>query len=69
MRLLTRHRRTFHELRDGNRRMSGFCAPFGKGGLAPHVTEDGLPVNAVGISRLVVLIEPLAIGAGAVGCR
>jgi lysophospholipase L1-like esterase len=57
------------ELREGNLRISDFSEIFGKDELAHEVTDDGLHLNSVGISRLAALIEAVALGAGAKNCR
>jgi lysophospholipase L1-like esterase len=57
------------ELKDGNVRISDVAALFGKGELAPELSEDGLHLNSVGIYRFTAIIEAVAIAAGAKGCR
>jgi GDSL-like lipase/acylhydrolase family protein len=57
------------ELKDGTLRISDFASLFGKGELAPELTEDGLHLNSVGIYRFAAIIEAVAIAAGAKGCR
>lgn len=57
------------ELNDDNVRIADFSALFGKGELAPELTEDGLHLNAVGIYRFTAIIEAVAVAAGAKACR
>ena len=49
--------------------VTDFSALFGKGELAPELTEDGLHLNAVGIYRFTAIVEAAAVAAGAKGCR
>lgn len=57
------------ELKDDNVRVADFSALFGKGELAPELTEDGLHLNAVGIYRFTAVIEAVVIAAGAKACQ
>lgn len=57
------------ELKDDNVRVSDFAALFGKGELAPELTDDGLHLNAKGVQFLTALVEAVAIAAGAKACR
>ena len=57
------------ELNEDDVRIVDFSALFGKGELAPELTEDGLHLNTMGIYRFTAIIEAVAVAAGAKACR
>jgi hypothetical protein len=56
-------------LQDGALETSDFSSLFGKSGLAPELTQDGLHLNGAGVARFSTLVQAVAVAAGAQGCR